>query len=938
MIGRVKVLFGVLLAAAFIFFIATPVTVEAKGFRTPRVKKNICIASYEEGGDYYTEYYRILDTIRSFDDEDDNEYYETKTTECYRWVSDGAGGRVKETYYKYRIYYNYYPCLAAVVNGESGLYEWLGSSTRQFYLCTDLSAYYELYPNRDVTIDGCDHRIENAGENMDIFYVTGGKVTIKNLRLDGMDKICNVSGGTGVGSACITNDGGYLRLVDCEIYGSKNERSLGGTNNAGGTGIECFSGDTTIDGCEIHDCDGFGVYVGNWRAPNDCRGSSISVKNTKIYKCGGGISNTYASTVTLSGGSISRGLWYKTGLFNSEDGIFTMKSGSISDCDKGIINYGIFHMTGGRVYDNEVGVLQDGNFYMSGSSRVVKNGIKNSVFLMPGRVITVDKKLSGSGTLGAVMLLEYDRALGRKVLDITYNKGSEDDRRYKEAVNLAKHFVPAFDEIEDITYRNNDGMDGAGRLLEGRDVDYSHPRTKTHRAALRAGAGAYKYNGPIGSIVLSGVYKARFDDESGITDVLLTPKRNSFDFYWMEPMSFPTSTGIRTKLYGKNTDSTIALLGWCLKADGSKRIYKKNEIMTMPNDFSFYPVLDATFALTYHSNFKNPDRCSLGGVLETSCGSAVRRIPNRQEALRGSGIDTRYTVYPVCDNRHSENIIRGNSGPNDNHADYLKRRVFSVADDMNYGSREHTYEYKHTGWSPTCYGITYKQRDDTDPMSHVYVRDEAGDMKLWGDIGMDKDNRLRDNPSRLFRLRFLSDHIRNFGIDYTNDGRYFNLHLYSVWDEAPYIEAKNMEIMEGDIEESLKGMLLERIEDEDERHIKWDYEDDVSDLSVSVCDISDNRFLGRFHGLGDIGSVSVKYEVADGCGNIGTYDAKVTVLSGSGPNVLNEPDDIKSGLTGASFYYRFIDKNSRATLLQDSVWEKCISFRKVLAGFFKEEK
>jgi hypothetical protein len=249
---------------------------------------------------------------------------------------------------------------------------------------------------------------------------------------------------------------------------------------------------------------------------------------------------------------------------------------------------------------------------------------------------------------------------------------------------------------------------------------------------------------------------------------------------------------------------------------------------------------------------------------------------------------------------------------------------------------EHSYDYMHAGWSPTCYGITYRQRDDSNPMTHVYVRDESGDMQLWGDTGLDKNNLIKDNSSRLFRLRFLSDYIKTFGIDYTDDDRYFNLHLYSVWDEAPYLEVKNMEIMEGDIENSLKDMLLERINDGDERHVKWDYEDEESMLSVSVCNMSDGDFLDRFHGLGAIGSVSVTYEVTDGFENVGTYDAKVTVLSGRGPNELNEPDDITSGYTGSSFYYRFIDGDSIGTLLSDSVWKKCVSFKKVLAGIFNE--
>ena len=112
---------------------------------------------------------------------------------------------------------------------------------------------------------------------MDIFYVRSGNVTISDMILDGNKKICSVKGGNGVGSACITNDGGNLILKNCEVTSSYNAHHIGIDRDEGGTGIECFSGNTQIIDCRVFDCDGFGIYVGDWKDPDKCKKSEISV-------------------------------------------------------------------------------------------------------------------------------------------------------------------------------------------------------------------------------------------------------------------------------------------------------------------------------------------------------------------------------------------------------------------------------------------------------------------------------------------------------------------------------------------------------------------------------------------------------------------------------------------------------------------------------------
>ncbi len=857
------------------------------------VLATVCADSWWDGDCHYYKYYVIRDEIKNVSGADSIEYSYSDHTSCSmtRYSSEGP-----YTYYYTRIdeYYDYYPTLASAASKNSFVTSAVGDGA-SFSIRRNMDAFEQVRIDHDVTIFGEEHTLTNRGENMDILYAVAGTVYISDLKLNGNQKICNVDRGTGVGSACITNNGADLTLKNCEVFGSHNSRSEGKDSDAGGTGIECFSGNTFLSECRISDCDGFGVYVGNWRSPADCAGSRIRVENCTIYDCAGGIGNAYGAEVSLDGGSISATRWYKRGIYNSADGTFHMTSGDISDCDQGIVNQGSFFLSGGELYDNKVGIFQDGRLMISGAPRLSVDGNKNAILLAQGRIIEVDGVLTGKKRIGSILLFDTDLGLGRELIRVTYDT-PDDEILSLDTRDIASRFVPAFDEVPDTDVRNEEGRDASGYLSEENDeVTYTHPEDNLHPPAFRAGAGYDEdgklYNGQLGTVVLSECLRASFDLNSNITDVELSMEDPEYSFYWMEPLIFPTKRSITATLYGKNVDKSLALLGWSLRPDGSLRVYPDDEIMSMPNDFTFYPVLDASMAMTYHSNY---------------------RLPQKEELS--------YQVYPSLDGVHSENIIRGNTGPDDDKPDYLVKAVETVFDDINYGAKDGIIRYRHMGWCPTDVGITYRNAEETDPMTHLYVRDEGGDMRLSGDIAIDDDRHIKENDRRLFRLRFLSDSIAVFGADYTDDGMFFNIHMYSVWDEAPYLCVKNVEILEGDVERSLKDMLMERIQPGDGRHEKSDAEDEYGDISIRICDIDEDDFLNRFENLGDMGSVTVDYEAWDMAGNHSVYPVKVTVLSGDHPMVLKKKDDVNSGFKRSAFYYRFIDEGSVDTLLEDSLW------------------
>ena len=901
-----------------------------------------CIRSNWSGGDHYDEYYLIHDRIRSVSDTTDVSFSYSRQVPVTRYI-----GGEEHTYYRYYIYYDYYPCLSSVLSKNSEVTGWVGTG-KAYHLGSDMDVYSQIYCDTDVSVDGCGHVLKNRGGNMDIFYVRSGRVELSDMTIDGCAKICNVAGGTGVGSACITNDGGNLTLRECVICGSHNARSSGGDSDAGGTGVECFSGDTRIESCDIYDCDGFGIYVGNWRQPGACDKSRIDVSGCRIYDCGGGIGNAYGACVYSDSTDISATRWYKRGIYNGADGTFYLLGGRIYRCMQGIYNEGIFFMTGGEVSGNDAGIVQDGELFMSGEPVVDPERDRNFILLMHDRIIEVDAPFStdvsdadkkSTATLGAIMTLSDDRKLGREVIRITYDKSEGKRVRYADSKRVCSHFIPAFTMIPDRTDRDHEGQDESDVLRPKKaEIAYSHPEDDMHPAVLRPGAGRDKkdapYNGAIGSVVLSGEYLATFVTDSGVSGINMTMDDPKFTFYWMEPMSFPTSRRVKSKLFEKKIDETFLQLGWCTKPDGSGRMYVKDEVMSIPNDFKLYPVMDAVFALTYHSNFKNPMRDELKGELNTSYGGYVSRTNNTQKAIAEADIDTSYTVYPLCDGMHSENIIRGNTGPDDDMPDYLKRAVETQVVDINYGRSDYTYRYLFLGWSPTMAGITYRDMENDDPMRHLYVRDEDDEMRLYGDISLNKKRLIKDNDDRLFRLRFLSDYIDAFGIDYTDDEKYFNLHIHAVWDEAPRLCVKNIEIMERDVEDSLSDMLYERIALLDNRHEREDFEDERENLSVTIPDESEAGFYDRFHGLGEMGSVTVDYEIRDLAGNYSIYPVKVTVLSGAHPMVPRVYGDVNSGLKRAACYFRFIDEENADTLLPDSVWRLCEEYRHVLNGAF----
>ena len=891
------------------------------------------------GDCHYNRYYVIRDEICDVSGSDriSFSYEDSYTLSETRYDSDGP-----YTYYYTQIdeYYDYYPTLASAGSKNSYVTSCVGDGA-SFSINKNMNAYEQVFIDHDITLFGEDHTITNCGNNMDIIYARSGNVTIRDLGLNGNEKICNVEMGTGVGSACITNDGADLTLKDCKIYGSHNSRSNGGDSDAGGTGIECFSGNTTVAGCSISDCDGFGIYVGNWRSPADCSFGNIEVTDCRIYDCAGGIGNAYGGKVTMNGGSISATRWYKRGIYNSYDGTFTMTGGNITECDHGITNLGTFYLRGGNFRDNEIGVFQDGRLIMSGAARLEVDGAKNTILLLPGRIIEADGELTGEKKIGSVMLLDTDRKLGREILKVIYDT-PDDEILHLDTMDMASRFVPAFNDVPDTDERNEEGTDASDCLsAKKEEVFYTHKKSGNHPSAFRAGAGYDRrgriYNGDIGTVVLSACYRASFDLNSNITDTYLSMKEPFFDFYWMEPLCFPTKRKVSATLYGKKVDKSLALLGWSLRPDGSTRVYEDDEIMSMPNDFTFYPVLDATMAMTYHSNFKEPKRYELSGVIVTRINGKERRSANNNKSLSEDGIDMSYTLYPMYDGCHSENIIRGNAGPLDDVPDYLYKSIDTSFDDINYGKTKREVRYRHMGWSPTKSGITYKNASDDDPMTHMYVRNESGDMQLSGDISLNKKRCIRENDRRLFRLFFLSEYIKTFGPDYTGDDRAFIIHFYSVWDEAPYLCVKNAEILERDVDDSMKEMLLERIVPGDDRHEKWDNEDGYDDIRVVIKGIDEEKFLDRFKGLGDMGSVTVVYEAWDMAGNHSVYPVKVTVLSGEHPRVLKVKDDVESGLKRSAFYYRFIEDDTVDTLLPDSLWRVQKDYRTGLDNALKDK-
>ena len=233
----------------------------------------------------------------------------------------------------------------------------------------------------------------NNGTISDNSAISGGGVYFY-----GADSAFNMNGGATISGNSASAKGGGVFVANKSVLNLKS----GNIDNNKVTGTSSPN-------------DGGGVYVYN-NSTFNMSGGSVSGNTVPGY--GGGVYVYNNSTFNMSGGSVSENSatgrnGYGGGVLVESGTLFNMSGGSVTSNNSimggGVFTYGAFVMTGGSVSGNTASGNNGGGVYVSGTINVgghvniagnkVSN-VDNNVYLLAGKVITVDSMLSSQTQIG----------------------------------------------------------------------------------------------------------------------------------------------------------------------------------------------------------------------------------------------------------------------------------------------------------------------------------------------------------------------------------------------------------------------------------------------------------------------------------------------------------------------------------------------------------
>ena len=537
------------------------------------------------------------------------------------------------------------------------------------------------------------------------------------------------------------------------------------------------------------------------------------------------------------------------GILIHADGSARMEGGEVSGnaADGVRIEGGTFRQEGGRISGNgRYGIYQNGRYEMAEDAAVEEEDGENYLFLAEQHVIRLTEEPSSSGVLGCIQTASDDRRLARSVVEL------EGDAADADSASLNGRFTLAFAEV------TTDEADGEG----------------LPDAAVRRGNGV---NAPESEMILSGTLAASF--ETGLTQeqtdsvpgFAIADMPEEERFYWMEEHTFQ---GLREKPLPQKS---------LLDADGKEQVYAIDGSMRFGGWTSNIGLHEEPL-----SDVVTVPAERLGAAVEFTavwdflvdalfCGNGQT---NGDEAPD-------FELYDLS----AEAVLPDNAGQYsdakkpeaEKDAAYFKKEYqWRAEDQKRYDKNREAYvdcteQYAFAGWSKRTDG-SYKDED-------LF---RAGDPLRGGDAA------TADGTE--WFLGELAQVVHPHGRT-ESEGK-VEICFCAVWDCFPEIDALDRYFLLSDAAEGriTEEELLKKAE-------AADAEDGMlaNGTQLRLADFDPDDLLG----LGDVGSVSVRYEATDLAGNRSYYDVAVHIANDEGGTARTQRS--KTGRR-PPVYTRFISK------------------------------
>lgn len=498
--------------------------------------------------------------------------------------------------------------------------------------------------------------------------ITGG--TIKNQEYNVQNKLgtLTISGGTitGASKSNVQVSGGEAKMSGGTISGAKD-----------GYGITTAAGATfTLSGGKI--CDNKNGGIQN-KGTLHVTGGSVCCSNpcTSLNKNANGIINE--GTANISGAYTS---------YNNYYGIY-QKNGTLNQT--AAMNAG----SGGAVDYQYSVYLKDGAYKMSQNASVPERPDVGSIYLCPGKYVTVAGKLNASSLAGCL------------------NCGSESSDRNAGRV-MGKVWDGSYQTAESMVADDNRKYTLAFKTLTS---------PKGAKTEMRPGNG--KNGGAVGTFVLSSTYNIMYHtclEGYDLKNIVIEPAKGD-DYnkhFYKEGQKFAPVT-VKTK-DGKDISKALVFLGWNTKEDGSGVWY-------LPGKLYEGTELEAPEA--YKDGLHLYARWALGTNAPKEAGDEPEeKFSDGFTMAYDRNIDTAKGETPAKDcgenySRQIHTMVGGNVTFDEN--TFAKERIVNMYDDNLYEYVDYQYKYSFQGWSfdpqavYTNAGI-YQPKDTADALRYL---DEA---------------------------------------------------------------------------------------------------------------------------------------------------------------------------------------------------------------------
>lgn len=392
-------------------------------------------------------------------------------------------------------------------------------------------------------------------------------------------------------------------------------------------------------------------------------------------------------------------------------------------------------------------------------------------------------------------------------------------------------------------------------------------KVKDHKAALRSGLGKWKEkktNGRTGTLILSCLLSASYEADFPVkNDHISSVDPEPTKYYWREPTEFTVASDLydtdRARIFYDGADITKGLLqkGWRDKGrDG-----KYGEELYHEKRITRVYDDDHIFSGLWDTQFE----FYFDGNGQT----------NGKENYTEGTVSSGY-AFP------------GNSGPERKEREYFKKDI---------------------------------------------IRD--GSHHPCGFDGWSLDNKAVYKDSGIYRKGSLLDDAVSFYIKAVSMGNVklsedkATVTIYAVWDEFPVITAYDSSFYASELsdDKAVKKKLLS--EDTVTATDLCDGDIEQGEIGVFTDPTRDSFDIEMMKGLGDRGYINIYYKAKDKNGHTSAVQAKAYIMTEDSEDSLREPAaDSLRGNSGSSkdsidaspLYIRHIDKVSRDSLTEGSVW------------------